>query len=120
MKINFLSLLLPIFLILLAIIAFNPWDMWMPEGMVLVLIIALIVVFAAYAGLVWRERPQDERDELHRLRAGRVAFVAGLLILVVGIIYQTFSHAVDIWLVLTMIVMIVAKSLTRLHSGANN
>ncbi len=96
-------------LIVLLILFVNPFKFWMPSMMLLTMILALVVLFAVFASFVWREHSQDERESVHKMMAGRVAFLIGAGLLVVGIIYQSFHHTLDVWLVVTLVGMIIAK-----------
>ncbi|MDQ3076883.1 MAG: hypothetical protein M3Q63_02420, partial [bacterium] len=69
-----------------------------------------------FATFILRENVRDERDGMHRLLAGRMAFLLGSITLVIGILVQAYSHTVDIWLVLTLVVMVLTKMGTRLYS----
>jgi hypothetical protein len=61
----------------------------------------------------------DERDAQHRTLAGRNAFLAGSGLLTLGIVIQGYTHTVDPWLVITLIVMVVVKIGTRIWSDKN-
>lgn len=81
-----------------------------------------IFVLAAiiFAGFLWREHSGDEREERHRLTAGRIGFLAGIGFLVVGIIVQTVHYTLDPWLVLTLAGMVVSKLGARLYTEWTN
>lgn len=84
------------------------------ETMVTVIVAVLFVVFSA---LVFRERSRDERENVLRMNAGRISFLVGSVIAVVGILYQSLSHNIDPWLVMTLTGMVLAKTLTRVYSS---
>lgn len=88
----------------------------MSEGMIMMLLIVFIVMFGAVALFVWRETSQDEREALHRMFAGRVAFLAGAAILMAGVVVQEMRHALDPWLLLALGAMVGGKILARLYS----
>ena len=96
-------------LVVLLVFFLNPFDFWMPNILLMMMVAGLIVVFALFAGFVWRENARDEREALHRLMAGRIAYLAGAGGLVVGIIVQSLQHNLDGWLVVILGVMIFAK-----------
>jgi uncharacterized membrane protein AbrB (regulator of aidB expression) len=48
--------------------------------------------------------------------AGRAAFLIGSLLLIAGICYQSVEHALDIWLPVVLVSMIIAKIGTRLYT----
>lgn len=106
-------------LIVTAILLLNPFDFWMPDMMVMSMLAIVLVLFGAFASFVLREKSIDERDEQHRTLAGRNAFLAGSTTLILGIIVQGYSHSVDPWLVVALIVMVVTKICTRMWSDKN-
>jgi len=79
------------------------------------MVLGLIVVFFVFASFVWRENARDEREGLHKMMAGRIAFLAGTATLVIAIIIQSFRHELDFWLVLTLGIMILAKIIGLLY-----
>jgi hypothetical protein len=103
---------------LLALLVFflNPLGLWMPDALVMMMALGLVVVFAVFAGFIWREHTRDERELLHRMIAGRVAYLVGAGVLVVGIVLQSLSHTLDPWLILTLGAMVLAKIIGIAHS----
>lgn len=106
-------------LIGIAFFLLNPFKLFMPDMMVMVLMALLLVVFALFASFVLRERAGDEREAQHRMHAGRVAFLVGSGVLMLGIVTQSFTHRIDAWLVLALVCMILAKLGTRFYSDRN-
>lgn len=110
MKNNFFQeIIVSLILIALLILFLNPLGFWMPNIILMAMITGLVVVFCVFAGFVWRENEKDEREALHKMMAGRIAFLAGTAILVIGIIVQSLRHQLDFWIVLTLGIMILAK-----------
>lgn len=110
-------------LVLLAVIFFtllDPFMYWMPsmfQMAVLTIVAALIVVFA---GFVVAEKGGDEREILHRMHAGRAAFLSGIALLTIALVYQGFTHAIDPWIPLTLFAMVLAKLCARWYSERSN
>ncbi len=113
------EIILTIILLLLLALFFNPFG-FMPRMMVAFLMVALIVVFIIFASFIWQEDPRDEREGQHRLMAGRIGFLAGTAILVLGIILQTVWHQLDPWLILALGAMVLAKIVARIYSELKN
>lgn len=107
-------------LVLLIVALLNPFSWFMPSPVVMMLILAVVVVFILFITFVWKERARDERELLHRTIAGRVAFLSGVAMLVLGIIIQGLNHNVDVWLALTLTVMIFAKIITSIYNNLKN
>lgn len=106
----FSEVFISIVLIILAVLFLDPFMLWMPKSMVPLMLVAVIVLFALFAIFVWRERAGDEREQLHRMIADRIGYLAGAALLVAGIVYQAMvNHTVDSWLIVTLVLMVVAK-----------
>ncbi len=121
MKNNFLQeVLVSLALIILLVLLLNPFNFWMPTNMLMVILVGLIVVFALFTSFVWRENAKDERELLHRMFAGRLAYLVGTGTLVLAIIIQCFWHQLDPWLVLVLVLMILAKISGIMYSRAKN
>ena len=119
MKNNIKETIVTVCLIAIAILLLNPFHFWMPDMMVMAMLAVALVLFGIFASFILREKPVDERDDVHRTLAGRNAFLAGSSILMIGIVVQGYSHSVDPWLVIALIVMILVKIATRMWSDKN-
>ncbi len=119
MKNNIKETIITVCLIAIAILLLNPFHFWMPDMMVMVMLVMALVFFGIFASFILREKTVDERDDVHKTLAGRNAFLAGSAVLMMGIVVQGYSHTVEPWLVITLIVMIMVKIATRLWSDKN-
>lgn len=119
MKNNLKETLVTLGLIVIAILLLNPFHFWMPDVVVMCILAVGLVLFAVFTIFILRETSIDERDAQHRTLAGRNAFLTGSAVLILGIIVQGYSHTVDPWLVVALIVMIVTKIGTRIWSDRN-
>lgn len=109
-----------VILIILLVLFLNPFDFWMPNALLMMMVLGFVVVFALFASFVWRENHRDEREGLHKMMAGRVAFLFGAALLVLGIVVQSFNHALDPWLVFILGGMIVAKVMALMYGRIKN
>jgi hypothetical protein len=116
MKNNLFELVSAAVLIALSVAVLNPTHAWMPDMTLMLLQVGVFAVFCLLTVFVIRESAGDERDTMHRALADRFAFLAGSAILVVGIISEGMKHAVDPWLVLALIVMVIGKIAVRIYS----
>jgi hypothetical protein len=116
---NVKEILVTVALIGTAVLLLNPFDFWMPDMVVMCMLAIALALFGLFASVVLRENSIDERDEQHKSLAGRNAFLVGSGILTLGIVIQGYTHAVDPWLVFTLIGMIVVKFATRHWSDKN-
>ncbi|MEK7148751.1 MAG: hypothetical protein AAB770_02425 [Patescibacteria group bacterium] len=119
MKNNIIETVVTIALVAIAVLLLNPYNFYMPNMMVLWMLAAALVLFGIFASFILREEMFDERDDAHRTLAGRNAFIAGSATLILAIMIQGYHESVDAWLVVTLIVMIVAKIATRVWSDRN-
>lgn len=104
--------IISLILVALVIALLNPFYWWMPDMMTMTVVLALVIVFAIFAGFVWREKARDERELLHIMAAGRFAFLVGIAALVIGIALASFNHQpVNQWLVITLAAMVLGKIL---------
>jgi cobalamin synthase len=113
------EIIVPLTLVVLAVLLLNPFHFWMPDMMVMVILAVVLVLFALFASFILKERAFDERDDVNRSLAGRNAFLAGSAILMLGIVIQGYSHSIDSWLVIALVVMIIVKIGTRFWSDKN-
>lgn len=109
-----------VILIVLIVLFLDPFMLWMPAEVVYMLVGALIVFFVLFAGLIWKERALDEREQLHKMIAGRVGYLIGTGVLVLGLIVQTFASHPDPWLVVALGAMVIGKLLGLLYSRSRH
>lgn len=106
-------------LVVLALLLLNPVGFWMPDAMHMLILAATVVAFGSFAVFIFREKALDEREDSHRMFAGRAAFFLGGAILMLGIIVQTLQHALDPWMVVALLGMVTGKIAARLWSSQN-
>ena len=110
MKNNFLQeVSVSVILVVLLVLFLNPLGFWMSNTLLMMLMPVLVVVFVVFASFVWKESSRDEREGLHKMMAGKFAFLAGAGALIIGIIVQSLQHNLDGWLVFVLGAMILAK-----------
>ena len=104
----------------LLILFLNPFNLWMPERLAYIMIGSLVVLFALFASFVWRENAHDEREQQHKQMAGRVAYLAGASVLILGIVIQSITTHVDPWLVLALGAMVLGKVVMHIYNRTHN
>ena len=119
MKNNIKEIIVTLCLVAIAVLLLNPMNFWMPDMMVMGMLALGLVIFGIFASFILREKTFDERDSLHRTLAGRNAFLSGSAVLMLGIIVEGYTHSVDPWLVIALIVIVIAKLATRIWSDKN-
>ncbi len=106
-------------LLLVLLVLLNPFTWWMPDMMLVGLLVIALVAFGLFAAFVVKEQVVDEREAQHRVMAGRVAFIAGTAAVTIGIIVQSLSHHVDPWLYIAFVVLVLSKVCTRAYIDRN-
>ena len=100
--------------IVASLLLLNPMDFWMGTMAQITALGGVVVACGALLIFILKERAEDERDDVHRMLAGRYAFFAGSLALLIGIILQSESGHLDPWLMIALIAMVVVKIGTRM------
>jgi hypothetical protein len=75
-----------------------------------VLLGILVFIF----GLLWQEKPSDEREEALLDKRGKYAYHAGLAVGSIGLVWGAFNHQVDWWLVAVVSTMLSIKLLRKM------
>jgi uncharacterized membrane protein (UPF0182 family) len=88
---------------------------WMPMMGEMVALLLVTVLLCVWVGLVLFENVHDEREAQLRHQSGRIAYTAGISVLLAALLVQGFAHAIDPWVPVTLAVMVVAKQLSRLY-----
>jgi len=112
MKINDTRLsewVIAIAMIIALVLVLNPFGIIMTSVYTLTLLMILGVTVIAFGAFVWKEQYRDEREELHAMKAARLSYFVGGVVLVVAIIMQTLAHTLDYWLVAALTAMVVTK-----------
>ncbi len=116
-KTTIIEVIVAFLLIALLILFLSPVDLLMPMTTGSMSILLIAVLFLIFSALVFREKSRDERENILRMNAGRISFLTGSVIAIIGILFQSVSHNIDPWLVYTVIGMILAKTAARLYSA---
>jgi cobalamin synthase len=111
------ELLIPVGIIALSIAFLDPFMVLMPISIIYFLIALLLIAAFAYSLLIWQENPIDEREYMLRAYAGRMSFISGVGILVLGIVYQVLIvHEVDVFLIAALVGMTIVKYVSHKHA----
>ncbi len=117
MKNNFTGeIIISLILIVLLSMFANPFNLFMPYGMHLVMVPLLVILFIVFAGFIWKEAPGDERDQLHKFIASRFAYFAGIATLIVGVMIQNSQGKIDPWIIIALCIALLAKILGLIYS----
>ncbi len=116
MKSNIFQVGTAVILVVALILLTDPFMYWMPGMLGMAVLLAASVLLCVWAGLVMLEDAQDEREAIHRMNAGRVAYLSGLTILTVALIVEGLQHTIDPWIAAALAVMVISKVLARLYA----
>jgi len=98
---------------LMALADFIPF--WMPMMGEMVALAIVVVLLLIWVGFVMQEDAQDEREVLLKMKAGRVAYLSGLGVMIVGLVLQSLGNHVDPWLAVALAIMVLSKLFARLY-----
>jgi hypothetical protein len=116
MENKYLRIGVVVIIVLLLVSLCDPFMVLMPPPVAMTALLLSSVLVCLFGAFVLNERAGDERETLHRLEAGRVAYLLGVGVLTLGVLVQGLTeHEVDVWLALSLGVMLVAKLATRLY-----
>lgn len=87
----------------------DPFMVWMPEGMYMLVLLASAACAVVWCGFIFYERPHDERESQHVMHAGRIAYLLGVAVLGTALVVQGFAHAIDPWISGALGVMVLGK-----------
>ncbi len=84
-------------------------------GAQMAVLLGATVLLALWAGLVMYERAPDEREAIHRMNAGRMAYLSGVVMLTVALVTQGLAHDIDPWVSVTLGTMVFVKLFSRFY-----
>lgn len=116
MKNKILHIILAIFLVVLLVLLSDPFMIWMPMGAQMIALACIASLVAIWAGLVMYEKTNDEREVIHKMYAGRVSYISGIVVLTTAVVYQGLKGDIDPWISVALAVMVLSKLISRLHS----
>lgn len=119
MKNNTTSIIISILLVASLLALVDPFMYWMPEKFSMLPLLIATVLLVLWSGFVMKEKTEDERDAVNRMLAGRIAYLSGIFTLTIALLVQGVSYAVDPWIAITLVVMVVAKLAARFWADEN-
>jgi hypothetical protein len=88
---------------------------WMPMMGELVALVCVTVLLLVWASFIVSETAVDEREVQLKIQSGRVAYLAGLGVLLLALVVQGLMHTVDPWIPAALATMVLAKHFARLY-----
>lgn len=117
---NLAEILVSLAFVVLLALKLDPFDLLMPNHVQMTILALLVAAGGLYAGVLFRQKARDEREALHLYRASRFAYIAGVGLLVLAIVVQSFAGAVDPWLFYILGGMVVVKLAILVWSHIRN
>ncbi len=105
--------LIAIALVILLGLLTNPLMVWMPTPTQTAIVLVAALLAVVYGGFVLKEGAGDERETLHKMLAGRAAFLTSVCVLTLALIYQGATHTIDPWIPAALALTIIAKLAAR-------
>ena len=119
MKNNFFHILTAVALVIVLLLLTDPFMYWMPPMAAMGVLLCAAALLLIWAGFVMYEDASDEREAMHRMNAGRVAYLSGVAVLTVALIVQGLSHESDPWVAGALAFMVLSKLGARLFYESN-
>jgi hypothetical protein len=116
MKNKTIQISIAVLLIVCLTLLSDPFMIWMPMGAQMAALLGAAVLLAVWAGFVMYERAPDEREAVHRMNAGRMAYLSGIVLLTIALVTQGLAHDIDPWISVTLGTMVLVKLLSRFYS----
>ncbi len=102
-------------LVFLLILLSDVFMLWMPGMMSMFVLLIVSVLLCVWVGFILREDATDEREVLHRMYAGRVAYLLGIGVLTLALLVQGLAHTIDPWIAIALLAMVSGKTVARLY-----
>ncbi len=108
-----LDIILLLGLTTIALLAIAPKKFVMPSSLQMVILAVVLGLIATFLVLLWRERPDDEREMQNQAIASRTAYMVGSLVLISALIIQSLSHDLDPAVPVALLAMIATKVIVQ-------
>lgn len=115
MKNNTIQIIVAVVFVVLICLLTDPFMLFMPPMAAMAALLCAVIVLCVWSGLVLNEQVTDEREVMHRMLAGRVAYLSALAFLTTALLVQGLSHHIDPWIGGTLVVMVLSKLGARLY-----
>ena len=81
----------------------------------------LVFLFIVFAIMTWNEKTNDERSLQHRIQSSDIGFTVGGIVLGITMVLQILDKGfIDIWIIITLSSMIVARVISQLWLDKHN
>lgn len=101
----------------LLVLLTDPFMLFMPPMVAMLVLLGATVLLLVWVGLVMNERASDEREAMHRMHAGRIAYLSGVGVLTLALLVQGLQHNIDPWIAGALTVMVLVKLATHFYTS---
>jgi drug/metabolite transporter (DMT)-like permease len=116
MKNNIIQIVTAVVFLGLLLLLTDPFMIFMPPMAAMLVLLCVVVLMCMWSGFILYEQFVDERELMHRMYAGRVAYLTALGSLTLALLYQALTaHHIDPWIALTLALMVISKLGARLY-----
>jgi len=70
---------------------------------------ALVILFGVYAIFIWKEKPRDEREELHARISDRYGLLVGGGVMLAIILYESVTYMPSPFVIISLLALVVGK-----------
>ena len=106
--------MIAVILVVVLILLTDPFMNIMPPMAAMGALLCAAILLVMWSGFVMYESAADEREAMHRMNAGRVAYLSGVAVLTVALIVQGLSHQSDPWIAGALAIMVLSKLAARI------
>ena len=103
----------------MSLLAIAPKTVVMPTSLQMFLLAIVLALTAGFLALLWREQPADEREAVNQTAASRLAYMTGVVFLIIVLVVQSFQHALDSALPVALLLMIGTKVIAQRTKDAS-
>lgn len=116
MKNNMMQIFIAGALVICLGLLIDPFMLWMPDMFEMSILLCATVLLCVWVGFIVREKADDEREVMHRMHAGRVAYLSGIGILTIALVVQGMAHTIDPWIAVALSVMVISKLVAHFYA----
>ena len=100
-------------LAILTLLTIAPKTVVMPTSLQMILLALVLCLVIGFLVILWREKPGDEREAFNQAMAGRLAYFAGVTVLIIALVFQSLHHQLDPAIPIALLAMIFTKVIVQ-------
>ena len=115
MKNNIFQIATGVTLLVLLLLLSDPFMLWMPPMAAMSALLVIVLLMLVWTGFIMYEKSHDERELLHKMHGGRIAYLLGIAVLTLALFVQGLAHHIDPWIALSLAGMVIGKISAHLY-----